>query len=229
MSQSHGHTRVVKVKSFHPDSFLAHARYITFRCYPHNLPRLPAQQPQPQPQLKTQPNRARSKAAAGRRAVSVGRPGSANNPVVLEGTPTPERPATRSTTTAQKTATTKPRDAQGRFTKLEGPLEPRIRRIKIVKSHLRPKVEKKVRPAKTECVICAATKSTKRSFKASHVEGTCEHFENVCDRCIQMQVKTRIEARQLTEASLPCMFSECETVLDHSTLKKVLTKGLFET
>lgn len=98
---------------------------------------------------------------------------------------------------------------------------------KVVKTT--PSKPKKVVPQKTECIICATTKDTKRSFKVADNETTCEHFENICSLCIQKQIKTNIAERRLADAHLPCMFPECEAVLDHATLKKIMTKALFET
>jgi hypothetical protein len=128
-------------------------------------------------------------------------------------------------------AVSKPaRDSKGRFIKSEisTELKPRTDRKKVVKASTQMKPKKKTRPEKTECMICITTKNTKRCFKASSVESTCEHFENVCDLCIGKQIKTKMTARQLTDAHLPCMFSGCEAVLDHTALKKVLSKALFE-
>lgn len=68
-----------------------------------------------------------------------------------------------------------------------------------------------------------------RSFSAPIDGSTCAHFEVVCDLCIQKQIKTKMAARQLSEADLPCMFPGCDAVLDHAALKKVLSKALFQT
>ena len=154
-------------------------------------------------------------------------PGSTqDHPIELEDTPTEEQPAARQTKCKGKTVKKPARDAKGRFIKLEASLEPKADREKAVKTTLLLKPKKPARPDKTECIICASTK-TKRSFKASSVEGTCGHFESVCDACVQKQIKTKMSERQLTEAHLPCMFPECGAVLDHTTLKAVLSKALF--
>lgn len=163
-----------------------------------------------------------------RHVMLTGRAGSARNPIVLEDTP-PQEPVVRPTKTKEKPADKPARDARGRFVKSETSTQPKADRKKVVKTTAPPKPENQARPEKTECIICATTKSTKRNFKVSDVEGTCGHFESVCDLCIQKQIKTKMSARQLTEAHLPCMFPECETVLDHTALKKILSKALFET
>jgi hypothetical protein len=155
--------------------------------------------------------------------------GSVRNPIVLEDTPPPEEPTARPTKTKDKSAKKPARDAQGRFIKSETSTKPKEHHKKVEKTTAPPKPKKPARPDKTECIICAATKSTKRNFKASGLEGTCEHFESVCDLCIQKQIKTMMSARQLTEAQMPCMFPECNTVLDHTELNKILPKALFET
>ncbi|KAF3038119.1 hypothetical protein E8E12_005248 [Didymella heteroderae] len=162
--------------------------------------------------------------------VPIRRPGSdQKHPIILEDTPTPEQPAAHPTKSKGKTVKKSARDYRGRFIKSDASPEPKAERKKIFKTKSSPKPEKPARPEKTDCIICATTKSTKRSFKASGVEGICGHFASVCDLCVQKQIKTKMSARQLTEAHLPCMFPECGAVLDHTTLKSVLSRALFET
>ncbi|KAJ4379148.1 hypothetical protein N0V86_005191 [Didymella sp. IMI 355093] len=157
------------------------------------------------------------------------RPGLLRNPIVLED-PSPQEAPTASPTNSKDKFANKPaRDAQGRFIKSETSTKPEGDHKKVVKTTAPPKPKKLARPEKTECIICATAKSTKRSFKASGMEGTCEHFESVCDLCIQKQIKTRISARQLTEVHLPCMFPDCDIILDHTGLNKILSTALFET
>ncbi|KAL1645323.1 hypothetical protein SLS61_008393 [Didymella pomorum] len=120
-------------------------------------------------------------------------PGSTqDHPIELEDLPTEEQPAARQTKCKGKTVKKPARDAKGRLIKLEASLEPKADREKAVKTRLLLKPKKPARPDKTECIICANIKSTKRSFKASAVEGTCGHFESVCDTCVQKQIKTKI-------------------------------------
>ncbi|KAJ4337619.1 hypothetical protein N0V87_004575 [Didymella glomerata] len=157
-------------------------------------------------------------------------PGSTqDHPIELEDTPPPEQPAARPTNAKGRIVKKPARNAKGRFIKSEASPEPKVDRKKVVKTTPPPKPKKPAQPEKTECVICAITKNTKRNFKASGVEGTCEHFKSVCDTCVQKQIKTKMSARQLTEAHLPCMFPECGAVLDHASLKIVLSKALFMT
>ena len=167
-----------------------------------------------------------------RHAMSTGRAGSARNPIVLGDTPPPPEAVTRPTKTKDKAATEPARDARGRFIKSEASAKPKPDRkkvVKVVKVAPPPKPKKQAQPEKTECIICATTKDTKRNFKASDVEGTCEHFQSVCDCCVQKQVKTKMAARQLTDANLPCMLPDCKAVLDHTALKTVMPKALFDT
>ncbi|XPS76448.1 hypothetical protein M3J09_008500 [Ascochyta lentis] len=164
-----------------------------------------------------------------RRKVASRRLGSSRNPIVLEDTPPPQAPATTSAKTKNKSGRKLTRDARGRFTKAKAVTKPTSDRKKVAKVTAPRKPKKKARPEKTECLICATTKDTKRKFKAPDDGNTCEHFENVCNSCVQKQIKTKITARQLTDAHLPCMFPGCTTVLDHTALKKVMTTALFET
>ena len=166
-------------------------------------------------------------AAVHRHVTPAMQPGSTqDHPIELDDTPPPEQPAAQPTKSKGTTIEKPARDAKGRFIKSEASLEPNADRKKVVKTTPLPKPKKPAPPEKTECIICASTK-TKRSFKASSVEGTCGHFESVCDACVQKQIKTKMSERQLTEAHLPCMFPECGAVLDHTTLKAVLSKALF--
>ncbi|KAJ4310374.1 hypothetical protein N0V94_008488 [Neodidymelliopsis sp. IMI 364377] len=152
--------------------------------------------------------------------------GSPRSSSTLESSP-PQ--AAASTKTKNKAATNKPvRDTNGRFTKANTTTKAKQERKKVVKVAAPPKPAKKVRPEKTECVICATTKDTKRCFRAPADGSTCIHFEGICTSCIQKQIKTKISARQLTDAHLPCMFPECNAVLNHTSLKKTLSKALFE-
>jgi hypothetical protein len=162
-----------------------------------------------------------------RPGMATGRLGSARDPILIDNTPLPQEKPKRSAKTKQKAVSKPSRNNQGRFKKSEGPTNAKSSRSKVAKSAPPPK-ETKPRPDRTECTICATTKNTKRSFKASSLVDTCEHFESICDQCIQKQIKTRMAANQLTEAQLPCMFPQCEIVLDHSALKMVMSKGLFE-
>ncbi|KAF2631317.1 hypothetical protein BU25DRAFT_334075 [Macroventuria anomochaeta] len=161
--------------------------------------------------------------------MSAGRAGSAHNPIFLEDTRPPQEAVAHPTNNKKKAATKPVRDSSGRFIKSETSTKPKPDRKKVIKVAAPPKLKKQARPEKTECIICAITKNTKRNFKASNDEGTCEHFESVCDLCVQKQIKTKITARQLTDAHLPCMFPSCDVVLDHTALKKVMSKALFET
>ena len=180
----------------------------------------------PSTRLAAQPERRKDY----RRVAPATRAGSSRNPIMLEDTPpsqTPTAPvkkAKNSITDASKPA----RDSKGRFIKSDtSKSKPKPDRKKVVKVAAQPKAEKKPFPEKTECMICAMTKNTKGSFRASSIENACKHFQGVCDLCIGKQIKTKMAARQLTDAHLPCMFPKCEAVLDHTALKKVMTKALF--
>lgn len=174
------------------------------------------------------PSTRRGTAVAHRHVTPTVQPGSTPaHPIELEDTPPPEQPAARPTKSIGKTVKKPARDAKGRFIKVEASPDLKAGRKKVVKATSPPKPKKPARPEKTECIICASTK-TQSKFKASDVEGTCGHFESVCGRCIQKQIKTKMLARQLTEAHLPCMFPECDAVLDHTALKVVLSNTLFE-
>jgi hypothetical protein len=162
-----------------------------------------------------------------RQGMATARIGSARDPILIEDTPPSQEKSKRSAKTKQTSAFKPSRNNQGRFKKSEGPTNAKSSRSKVAKSALPPK-ETKPRPDRTECTICATTKNTKRNFKASSLADTCAHFESICNHCIQKQIKTKMAANQLTEAQLPCMFPQCEIVLDHSALKMVMSKGLFE-
>ncbi|KAF1933454.1 uncharacterized protein M421DRAFT_197634 [Didymella exigua CBS 183.55] len=164
-----------------------------------------------------------------RQVMTTVRPGSARDPIVLEDTSLLEASAAHPTKPREKATTGPARDARGRFIKSEVSSKSKAGRKKVAKTILPPKPEKQARPSKTECIICATEKPAKRSFTASDMEADCQHFEQVCNICIQRQIKTKVSARELTEAHLPCMFPQCEAVLDHTALKKILPKALFET
>ncbi|KAH6622375.1 hypothetical protein C7974DRAFT_221016 [Boeremia exigua] len=144
------------------------------------------------------------------------RPGSFHTPIILGDTPPPEEQLAPHPTAATKLA----RNAQGRFVSFNASPKPKPDRKKVTKS---------TSPPKKECLICATSKGTRRCFKTSALEGACEHFEAICNLCVQKQVKTKMSGRQLTDAHLPCMFPGCAAVLDHAMLKEVMTKALFET
>lgn len=173
----------------------------------------------------------RSEPAAAHGSVTPAvQPGSMqDHPIELEDAPPPEQPAAQPTNSKRRTVKKPARDATGRFIKSETSPGPKADRKKVVKTTPPPKPKKPAQPEKTECVICAIIKITKRNFKTSGVEETCGHFRSVCDTCVQKQIKTKMSARQLTEAHLPCMFPECGVVLDHTALKIVLSKALFTT
>lgn len=155
--------------------------------------------------------------------------GSVRSSVDLEDTLPSEEPATRTKETKEKGASKPARDAQGRFIKSDSSAKPNLDHKKVVKRTSPPKKEEKARPLKTECVLCAATKLTKRCFKASNLDGVCEHFEGVCNLCVQKLIKTKISERQLTDARLTCVFPGCEAAIDHKQLKMVMSSALFET
>ncbi|KZM19425.1 uncharacterized protein EKO05_0003094 [Ascochyta rabiei] len=160
---------------------------------------------------------------------SSSRVGSSRNPILVEETAPPRKRIGMMPRRRIESAPKQARDARGRFVKSKNTAEPKPDRKKVVKVTAEPKPKKKARSEKTECLICATTKDTTRSFRASKSRKICEHFENVCNSCVQKQIKTKITARQLTDAHLPCMFPGCTAVLDHAALKKVMTTALFET
>lgn len=177
----------------------------------------------------TRHSRRSGSATSHRQVTATAQPGSTqDNPIELEDTPPPEHPAASPTKPKGSAVNKTARDAKGRFIKSEAHSEPKADRNKVVKATPPPKSKKPAPLGKTECIICATSRS-KRVFKASAVEGTCGHFEIVCDTCVQKQIRTKISARQLIEAHLPCMFPECEAVLDLAALKSILSKALFQT
>ena len=90
-----------------------------------------------------------------------------------------------------------------------------------------PRPRKKARPTKQECSICAVTKLTTRNFKAS--DEACEHFQAICNLCIQKMLKTKVAERQLDKAELGCPFGNCEHKLGYPALKAMLNKPAFDT
>ncbi|KAJ4358942.1 hypothetical protein N0V95_002648 [Ascochyta clinopodiicola] len=173
-------------------------------------------------------------ARPGRRIVDHGKAssggvGSSRNPIFVEDTPLPQRATAMTPRKGLHNPPKQARDARGRFIKSENAAEPRPDRKKVVKVTKPSKPTKKVQPEKIECLICATTKDTTRNFGGSKNRKTCKHFENVCNSCVQKQIKTKISARQLNDAHLPCMFPGCTAVLDHAALKEVLTTALFKT
>ena len=89
------------------------------------------------------------------------------------------------------------------------------------------KLEKKERPAKQECSICAITKDTSRSFKATKETNACQHFATICSWCIHKMLKTKVAERQFSVAELTCPFPDCDQVLRFTTLKKIVNKAVF--
>lgn len=154
--------------------------------------------------------------------------GSSHNPIVLENTPPPRVPAASSANIKDKAATKPRRDTSRHFLRSERAAKLEADRNKVVKRTAPPKPKREMRPTNTRCVICVTKKNTIHSFTASDDGSTCQHFKTVCDGCISKQIKTKMAARQLSEAHLPCMFSECEASLDYAALKKVMAKALFE-
>ncbi|CAN9210505.1 unnamed protein product [Alternaria alternata] len=112
----------------------------------------------------------------------------------------------------------------------------RVTRVKagaVVKPKSGPKVHKKAptpqkkeRPTKQECSICATQKTTTRSFKAP--SDACEHLQSICNLCIAKMLKTKVAERQLREAELSCPFPECGHLLDYTALQAIVSKAAFE-
>lgn len=112
----------------------------------------------------------------------------------------------------------------------------RVARVKagaVVKPKTEPKAlkkapipQKKERPTKRECSICATQKTTTRSFKAPR--DACEHLQSICNLCVAKMLKTKVAERQLGEAELSCPFPECGHLLDYTALQAIVSKAAFE-
>ena len=109
----------------------------------------------------------------------------------------------------------------------------RIKAGAVVKPKTGPKArkkgpipQKKERPSKQECSICATQKTTTRSFKAPR--DACEHLQSICNLCVAKMLKTKVAERQLEEAELSCPFPECGHLLDYTALQAIVSKAAFE-
>lgn len=90
------------------------------------------------------------------------------------------------------------------------------------------KTKKKEQPKKTECSICAETKSIPHSFKLVNDENACQHFKTICKLCISKLLNTKVSSRQLTEAELSCPFPDCDYFLELATIKRNISKAAFD-
>ncbi|KAA8625723.1 IBR domain containing protein [Pyrenophora tritici-repentis] len=117
----------------------------------------------------------------------------------------------------------RPRSFLGPFTPVPPPV---LNRVPRVKAGAIVKPKQKARPSKQECLLCAVTKGTSRCFKKS--ENVCEHFQVICNQCIQKMLKTKVAQQQLEKAELICPFGNCGHELDFGALKTTLLKHVFE-
>ncbi|KAF1965085.1 hypothetical protein BU23DRAFT_561360 [Bimuria novae-zelandiae CBS 107.79] len=92
--------------------------------------------------------------------------------------------------------------------------------VKAVEKASKPK------PVLKDCLICCTARPVinraGRGFKT--IEGTCEHFQNICNACIGTMINEKIVKRDLDEAVLACDYPECEHVLDYNTVAKLIFK-----
>jgi hypothetical protein len=135
--------------------------------------------------------------------------------------PVNDLPATRAKTQATRA------DARRPSTKVNtgGVLKPEPVSKKTVKVKAPPK--KKEPKPKRECTVCATTKSVDR-FRLDKNKEICEHFKDICSRCVSQLVRTKTESRQFTEPGVACIYPNCDHVLDHETVKlAVHSKAVF--
>ncbi|KAF2128575.1 hypothetical protein P153DRAFT_376696 [Dothidotthia symphoricarpi CBS 119687] len=162
------------------------------------------------------------------RRVSYAGNGARHNPIVIEDTssPTTSTGSSEPRTPARRSAR-KPivRVKAGAVVKTNAESK---KATKVTSSPEEKQSTKKERPVQTECLLCATTKNTARSFKVPVDENACKHLEETCNVCIQKILKMKIVDRQVNEAELACPFGNCNYKLDVPTLKSVVSKASFQ-
>ena len=174
----------------------------------------------PSTRLRSRPERRVNYAPAGRA-------GTRGNPILLEESPAPRAIAGRQSEVPETTMPAR-KSTRNRVARVKAGaiVKPKVKSTKAVNAAPKPK-KRKERPVRQECSICAATKSTLRSFKVPEDANACEHFETICNPCIQKMLRTKVTERQLNEAELACPFPKCDHVLDFTALKKTVSKAEF--
>jgi hypothetical protein len=87
-----------------------------------------------------------------------------------------------------------------------------------------PKKRARAEQVWKECMICAHTKTEKRSFTKLET-GSCEHLKEICNRCVGGMIKAKISERKLNDAVLACPIPSCKFTLEHSAVQKILSRA----
>lgn len=78
-----------------------------------------------------------------------------------------------------------------------------------------------------DCVICASSKDP-RAYKPSKGTSICSHFHDICKSCVEKLIYTKIANHDLESGDLACPFPDCEHVLSYSSVRKMVSTGVFE-
>jgi hypothetical protein len=161
--------------------------------------------------------------------------GSRGNPIVLEQssvpepTPTmasPSSPSRRPTRKPTSRAAPKETPKTSARVKAGAVVKPKAE-VKKKSGKVAPTSKKKERPVKIECIICAESKTTARSFKVPEDAETCDHFKTTCGPCIQKYLKAKVSDRKLDEQELLCGFLKCDGKMDIALLRAAVSKTAF--
>jgi hypothetical protein len=106
-------------------------------------------------------------------------------------------------------------------TKAGAVIKPETPPIKVVKKAAPRK--KRLPPPQRECSLCASIELVSEGFVLDQHEDACEHFQGICNMCIDHMLREKVSSRQLAEPGLSCPFPECHNILGHDTLKMAFT------
>ena len=174
---------------------------------------------------------ARTRAAHSREAdaaAAAAAEGSAQNPIGIRDSNSPEAPDRSTPAPTTKRAT---RSRGAKTCKMSTPARAGATPNRVTKAPAKTRTKPVSTPVKKDCVICAVTKqvgnTAGRGFKK--IEGACEHFQNTCNACVSRMLKEKIVMGDLEEPVMVCVFPECEHVLDFAEVGKLIYKGVRET
>ncbi|EFQ86055.1 hypothetical protein CFE70_001739 [Pyrenophora teres f. teres 0-1] len=154
------------------------------------------------------------------------------NPILVDDSPehrsSPEPPRRiRNPSHRHPAVASPPQSLFGPFPLVPPPIPPPVPHpVPRVKVGAVVKPKQKARPPRQECLLCAVSKGKSRCFKTPG--NACEHFQAICNQCMQKMLKTKVAQRQLEKAELVCPFGNCGHELDFGALKSILQKNVFE-
>jgi hypothetical protein len=86
---------------------------------------------------------------------------------------------------------------------------------------------KEAKPKTKTCAICAHHKG-QSSFQPPKGITACQHFAEICRRCIERTVKGLMDRGQVSDDLLRCPYPSCPVVVPYAHVKDMISPGLFE-